>query len=69
MEVNAVTGKTFKGLVALICLSAALSACEPEEQGRILAYEKGTYLGPADQQLSAEQVRNLEIRTNIQAWY
>ena len=63
------TGKTFKGLVALICLSAALSACEPEEQGRILAYEKGTYLGPADQQLGAEQLRELEVRANLQSWY
>ena len=63
------TGKTFKGLVTLICLSAALAACEPEEQGRILAYEKGTYLGPADQKLEADQLRELEIRTNMQAWY
>jgi len=64
-----VTGKKFIGLVTLICLSAALSACDQEEQGRILSYDKGTYLGPADQKLGAEQVRELETRTNLQAWY
>ena len=31
--------------------------------------DKGTYLGPADQKLGAEQVRELETRTNMQAWY
>jgi hypothetical protein len=64
-----VTGKKFLGVVTLICLSAALSACDQEEQGRILSYDKGTYLGPADQKLDAEQVRELETRTNLQAWY
>ena len=63
------TGKKFLGVVTLICLSAALSACDQEEQGRILSYDKGTYLGPADQKLGAEQVRELEPRTNMQAWY
>ena len=63
------TGTKFLGVVTLICLSAALSACDQEEQGRILSYDKGTYLGPADQKLGAEQVRELETRTNLQAWY
>ena len=63
------TGKKFLGVVTLICLSAALSACDQEEQGRILSYDKGTYLGPADQKLGAEQVLELETRTNLQAWY
>ena len=63
------TGKKFLGVVTLICLSAALSACDQEEQGRILSCDKGTYLGPADQKLGAEQVRELETRTNLQAWY
>ena len=63
------TGKKFLGVVTLICLSAALSACDQEEQGRILSYDKGTYLGPADQKLGDEQVRELETRTNMQAWY
>ncbi|MGC6452942.1 MAG: hypothetical protein ACON31_03460 [Candidatus Puniceispirillaceae bacterium] len=63
------TGQKLFGLFAILFVAAGLSACEPDEQGRILQYEKGTYLGPADQNLSADQLRELEIRTNMQAWY
>ena len=62
------TGKKFLGVVTLICLSAALSACDQEEQGRILSYDKGTYLGPADQKLGENQLRDLEVRTSLQSW-
>ena len=66
---GALTSHKLFGLFTLLLVAAGLSACEPEEQGRILQYEKGTYLGPSDQRLSAEQIRELETRTNIQAWY
>jgi len=64
-----VTGQKLFGLITILLVAAGLSACEPDEQGRILQYEKGTYLGPSDQNLPAEQLRELEIRTNMQAWY
>ena len=66
---NDVTGHKLFGLFAILLAAVGTSACEPGEQGRILQYEKGTYLGPADQKLSSDQIRELESRTNIQAWY
>jgi hypothetical protein len=56
-------------MLALIAVAGFLQACEQEERGRILQYQKGTYLGPADQSLSNEQLREIEVRTNLQAWY
>ena len=63
------TGHKLFGFFAILLAAAGISACEPDEQGRILQYEKGTYLGPADQKLSSDQIRELESRANIQAWY
>jgi len=63
------TGQKLTGMLALLAIAGFLQACEQEERGRILQYEKGTYLGPADQNLSAEQLREIEVRTNLQAWY
>ncbi|MHA1152151.1 MAG: hypothetical protein ACTSQ7_05700 [Alphaproteobacteria bacterium] len=36
------------------------------KQGRILRYEKGTYLGPKDQALSNEQQADLRARSRLQ---
>lgn len=63
------TGQKLTGMLVLLAVAGFLQACEQEERGRILQYEKGTYLGPADQNLSAEQLREIEVRTNLQAWY
>jgi len=63
------TGQKLTGMLALLAVAGFLQACEQEERGRILQYEKGTYLGSADQNLSAEQLREIEVRTNLQAWY
>lgn len=43
-------------------LVLALAACDESEQGRILRYEKGTYLGKADSELSEEQRDELRQR-------
>ncbi len=43
-----------------------LSACDEAEQGRILRYEKGTYLGPKDQVLSNQQQADLRARSRLQ---
>ena len=56
-------------LFSLAGLSSGLVACAEEEQNRLLSYEKGTYLGNADQQLSEEQLRQLVRRSNGQRAY
>ena len=56
-------------LFSLAGLSFVLIACAEEEQNRLLSYEKGTYLGKADQQLSEEQLRQLVRRSNGQRAY
>jgi hypothetical protein len=56
-------------LVAVGVLLAALpavSGCREEEQGRILHYQKGTYLGKPDQKLSAAQEQELRARARNQ---
>ena len=63
------SGKFFFMITALIGLALGLSGCNQDEQGRILSYEKGTYLGQADQKLGEGQLRELEVRTKMQAWY
>jgi len=62
------TQNIFK-FIALTAAVAALSACAEEEQNRLLSYDKGTYLGKADQSLSSDQVRQLMMRSNIQRVY
>ncbi len=47
-------------------LVLALSGCDESEQGRILRYEKGTYLGQEDNSLSDAQREELRARTNLQ---
>ena len=45
------SGKNIFVITALVGLAIGLSGCNQDEQGRILSYEKGTYLGQADQKL------------------
>ena len=54
---------------AIAAVVTAISSCAEEEQNRLLSYEKGTYLGKADQSLTPEQVRNLMARADIQRVY
>ena len=56
-------------LFALTAVVARLSGCAEEEQNRVLSYQKGTYLGKTDQQLSDEQLRTLINRSNAQRVY
>lgn len=48
-------------------LVLALAACDQSEQGRVLRYEKGTYLGKADSKLSDEQRDELRSRAMMQS--
>lgn len=43
-----------------------LTACDEQEQGRILRYEKGTYLGQPDQQLDQKTLDQLRQRARLQ---
>ncbi len=53
-------------LTTVFVASLVLSACDEAEQGRILRYEKGTYLGPQDQALSNAQQAALRARSRMQ---
>ena len=59
----------FFKIFALVTFVLTLSSCAEEEQDRLLSYEKGTYLGPTDQSLTEEQVRELMARADIQRVY
>ena len=52
------------GLVTLLAL--LLASCRAEEQGRVIMYEPGVYLGKADTKLSSAQVRTLRQRSGYQ---
>jgi len=62
-----------KGLATLAVLAAmavavsALGACRPAEQGRILQYQKGVYLGGRDAPLDVATMKALRARTASQA--
>jgi hypothetical protein len=43
-----------------------LAACDEAEQGRVLRYEKGTYLGQEDTPLSEQQLDELRARAQMQ---
>jgi hypothetical protein len=64
-----VTTRKLSILFLLVGLSFGLIACAEEEQNRLLSYEKGTYLGKVDQQLSEDQLRQLVLRSNGQRTY
>lgn len=57
--------KISRGIVCA-CLTAAallvLQGCRDSEQGRIVLYEKGKYLGKADKALTAAQIEALRFR-------
>lgn len=54
-------------MLALLIAGAGLSGCREDEQGRVLLYEKGTYLGEPDDPLEKDKVRALRSRARRQA--
>ena len=52
-------------IISIFLSSFLLSSCQ-EEQGRILNYKKGVYLGKKDDILTTEQVNNLKMHTSRQ---
>ncbi len=53
-------------IVAGAGLVLTLAACDEAEQGRILRYEKGTYLGQSDSGLTEQQREELRARATLQ---
>ncbi len=53
-------------IAAMAVLGPSLAACDEAEQGRILRYEKGTYLGQKDTELSADTEDELRARASMQ---
>ena len=54
-------------IIGLIALSSSmLAGCRAEEQGRVIMYEPGVYLGKKDTKLSSDQVRILQRRSGYQ---
>lgn len=51
-----------KTVFALALVAAALAACRQQEQGRVLMYEKGTYLGKHEPALGADTRAALDRR-------
>ena len=52
--------------VATLVAATLLAGCREEEQGRVLRYEKGTYLGQKDSELTEEQRNALRARAQQQ---
>jgi len=65
------TGKSARLLLAvlLVAVGFALQGCRQQEQGRMLFYEKGKYLGKPDQTLSEAQRLQLRQRTRAGQQY
>ena len=59
------SGSALRWLV-LLSLALAVQGCREDEQNRLLFHEPGTYLGPPDQTLDAEQVEALRQRATRQ---
>ena len=56
------TGKLIVMLACLASVGASLGACREDEQGRVLLFEKGVYLGKADTPITEEARRNIRTR-------
>ena len=55
-------------IAAMVLLAGlALSACRPEEQGRIVDFDPGVYKGEADSALEAEDHDALRDRARLQS--
>lgn len=55
------------GLCCVAIAGLALQGCRSEEQGRVLQYDKGTYLGKTDEQLEQGEVNDLRLRVSSQS--
>ncbi len=61
------TGKLIVTLACLVAVGASLGACREDEQGRVLLFDKGVYLGKADTPITEEARRAIRSRMSRQA--
>ena len=61
------TGKLIVTLACLVAVGASLGACREDEQGRVLLFNKGVYLGKADTPITEEARRAIRSRMSRQA--
>ncbi len=54
-------GRVVSVVGAVLASALLLAACRAEEQGRVLRYQKGTYLGKAGATLGQEHVDKLRL--------
>jgi hypothetical protein len=59
-------GKSGITLICAAVLAGSLVGCREDEQSRVLIYDKGTYAGKADTQLSAASLQALRDRMRYQ---
>ncbi len=59
-------GKVAVVLGCVVALGAVVGACREDEQGRVLMYEKGVYLGKPDTGVSEGALRALSARIQSQ---
>lgn len=53
-------------LSTMVVAGLLLAACDESEQGRVLMYDKGTYLGQPDNPLTEDEQEALRARTRMQ---
>ena len=53
-------------LIAIVGVALLVGSCRESEQGRILFYEKGTYLGKREAPLTDDQAETLRQRATRQ---
>ncbi len=59
-------GKVVAVVGAVLASALLLAACRAEEQGRVLRYQKGMYLGKADAPLGQEHADKLRLHMSGQ---
>ena len=59
-------GRAIAVVGAVLASALVLSACRAEEQGRVLRYQKGAYLGKTDPALDRDQVERLRLHMSGQ---
>lgn len=57
---------TATAFLALMAVAVLVTGCREEEQGRMLNFEEGVYLGPEDQELNEQTLDALRDRHRYQ---
>lgn len=65
-KVQSKTRSSVLMVATIAVLGLGLAGCDEAEQGRILRYEKGTYLGKKDTELPADIKNELRFRASMQ---